>query len=203
MKTLKFAITIWLSAATIVACQNSKDKHWDSKSTADTLNTMKDSVADPGKSTTKGLVMKTNRVDAKFAVDVADGSMAEIELGKLAQQKATNPQIKEFGAMMVSDHSIANDKMKYIAKSKGITLPKVMGNYQQKLTREISDKSGKDFDKAYVTAMIKDHKEDIKTFEVALKELRDTTLRTFAANTLPVLKKHLSAVEKIDSAMHK
>ena len=201
MKTLKFAITIILSAATIIACQNSKDKHWDSKSTADTLNTMKDSVANPGKSITKGLVMKANRVDAKFAVDVADDGMAEVELGKLAQQKATTPQIKEFGAMMVSDHSAANDKMNDIAKSKGITLPKVMGDYQQKLTKEISDKSGKDFDRAYVTAMIKDHKETIKTFEVALKELRDTTLRKFASNTLPTLKKHLDAIQKIDNEM--
>lgn len=201
MKTLKFAITITLSAAIIIACQNSKDKHWDSKSTADTLNTMKDSVANPGKSVTKGLVMRTNRVDAKFAVDVADGGMAEVELGKLAQQKATTPQLKEFGAMMVSDHSAANDKMNDIAKSKGITLPKVMGDYQQKLTKEISDKSGKDFDRAYVTAMIKDHKETIKTFEVALKELRDTTLRKFASNTLPTLKKHLDAIQKIDNEM--
>ena len=190
-----------LSAATIVACQNSKDKHFDSKSSADTLNTMKDSIADPGKSITKGLVMKTNRVDAKFAVDVADGGLAEVELGKLAQHKATNPQIKEFGAMMVSDHSASNDKMKNIAKDKGITLPQVLGDYQQKLENELRSKSGKDFDRAYVTTMIKDHKEDIKTFEVALKELRDTDLRTFAGNTLPILKKHLSAIQKIDSEM--
>ena len=201
MKTLKFVMVISLSAATIVACQNSKDKHWDSKSTADTLNTMKDSIADTGKSITRGLVMKTNRVDAKFAVDAADGGMAEVELGKLAQQKATNQQIKEFGAMMVSDHSIINEKMKNIAKNKGITLPEIMGDYQQKLRKNLSDKSGKDFDRAYVTAMIKDHKEDIKTFEVALKELRDTALRTFASANLPILKKHLSAIEKIDNEM--
>ncbi|MBV8390725.1 MAG: DUF4142 domain-containing protein [Mucilaginibacter sp.] len=201
MKTLKFVITISLSAATIAACQNSKDKHWDSKSSADTLNTMKDSTADPTKMTTQTLVMKTTRVDAKFAVDVADGGLAEVELGKLAQEKATSQQIKEFGAMMVSDHSIINDKMKNIAKNKGITLPKVMGDYRQKLKKELSDKSGKDFDRAYVTAMIKDHKEDIKTFEVALKELRDTDLRTFASANLPILKKHLSSIEKINSEM--
>jgi putative membrane protein len=201
MKALKFVMTVSLSVATIVACQNSKDKHWDSKSTADTLNTMKDSVTDTGKSITKGLVMKTNRVDAKFAVDVADGGLAEVELGKLAQQKATNQQIKEFGAMMVSDHSVINEKMKNIAKNKGITLPKIMGDYQEKLRKDLSDKSGKDFDRAYVTAMIKDHKEDIKTFEVALKELRDTDLRTFASTNLPILKKHLSAIEKIDTEM--
>jgi putative membrane protein len=201
MRTLKFVMTISLSAATMVACQNSKDKHWDSKSTADTLNTMKDSVADPNRSVTKGLVMKTNRVDAKFAVDAADGGLAEVELGKLAQQKATTLQLKKFGAMMVSDHSMINEKMKNIAKDKGITLPQVTGEYRQKIVKDLSDKSGKDFDRAYLTTMIKDHKEDIKTFEAAIKELRDTDLRTFASANLPILKKHLSAIQKIDSEM--
>ncbi|HEY9003982.1 MAG TPA: DUF4142 domain-containing protein [Mucilaginibacter sp.] len=201
MKTLKFLLPISLTAVVITSCQNNKDKHWDSKSSADTLNTMKDSVADSGKSITSGLVMKTNRVDAKFAVDAADGGMAEVELGKLAQQQATNSQIKEFGTMMVSDHSAANDKIKNIAKDKGITLPKILGDYQQKLENELRSKAGKDFDRAYVTAMVKDHKETIKTFEVALKELRDTDLRTFANNTLPILKKHLNAIQKIDSEM--
>lgn len=201
MKTLKFVMTISLSAATMVACQNSKDKHWDSKSSADTLNTMKDSVADPNRSATQGLVMKTNRVDAKFAVDAADGGLAEVELGKLAQQKATTRELKDFGAMMVSDHSIINEKMKNIAKNKGITLPQVTGEYRQKIRKDLSDKSGKDFDRAYVTTMIKDHKEDIKTFETAMKELRDTDLRTFAGTNLPILKKHLSAIQKIDSQM--
>lgn len=201
MKTLKFVMTISLSAATMVACQNSKDKHWDSKSSADTLNTMKDSVADPNRSATQGLVMKTNRVDAKFAVDAADGGLAEVELGKLAQQKATTRELKDFGAMMVSDHSIINEKMKNIAKNKGITLPQVTGEYRQKIRKDLSDKSGKDFDRAYVTTMIKDHKEDIKAFETAMKELRDTDLRTFAGTNLPILKKHLSAIQKIDSQM--
>lgn len=201
MKTSKFLTTISLLAVIITSCQNSEDKHWDSKSSADTLNTMKDSVADSGKSIARGLVMKTNRVDAKFAVDVADGGMSEVELGKLAQQKAVNPLIKEFGAMMVNDHSVTNDKMKSIAKDKGITLPQVLGDHQQKLKKDLSDKSGKDFDRAYVTAMIKAHKEDIKTFEIALKELRDADLRTFASTNLPLLKKHLSAIQKIDSEM--
>jgi putative membrane protein len=163
---------------------------------------MKDSVSGPNRSVTQGLVMKTNRVDAKFAVDAADGDLAEVELGKLAQQKATNPELKKFGAMMVSDHSIINEKMKNIAKNKGITLPQVTGEYRQNIRKDLSDKSGKDFDRAYVTTIIKDHKENIKTFEAAIKELRDTDLRRFASTNLPILKKHLGAIEKIDTDMH-
>lgn len=79
--------------------------------------------------------MNANRVDAKFAVDAADGGIAEVELGKRAQQKAANPQLKEFGAMMVSDHSMINNEMKNIAKNKGITLPKIMSDDLQKLKK--------------------------------------------------------------------
>lgn len=156
------------------------------------------SVKDPSKSFTKGLVMNANRVDAKFAVDAADGGTAEVELGKMAQQKAANPQLKEFGAMMVSDHSMINNEMKNIAKNKGITLPKIMSDDLQKLRKKLYKKSGKEFDRAYLAAMIKDHKQDIRTFEAAIKELRDTDLRRFAGINLPILKKHLSIIEKIE-----
>jgi len=190
-------------AAVMSACQNGEDKHWDAKSSADTLNSMKDSVSDATRSNTNALVMKVNKADAKFAVEAADGGMSEVELGKLAQQKAASQQVKDFGAMMVSDHSAANDQMKTIAKDKGISLPKGLGSDAQKLKNDLSAKSGEDFDKAYVQAMIKDHKEDIQTFQDATKSLKDADLKNFATNTLPVLHKHLDAIEKIDKAMKK
>jgi putative membrane protein len=126
-----------------------------------------------------------------------------VELGQLAQQKAADPQIKDFGAMMVSDHSKANDQMKTLAKNKGISLPATLSRDEQKLKNNLSSKSGEDFDKAYVKAMIKDHKEDIKDFQDAIKSLKDTDLKNFAINTLPVLKKHLDAIKKIDKAIEK
>jgi putative membrane protein len=200
MKTLRLTTALTLSAILVSAC-HSPDQKWDSKSSADTLNNMKDSVADPSRSSTNALVMKVNKADAKFAVEAANGGLAEVELGQLAQQKAVNPQIKDFGAMMITDHSKANDQMKVLAKNKGISLPATPSRDEQQLKNDLSSKSGDSFDKAYVKAMIKDHREDIKTFQEAIKSLHDADLKNFAVNTLPVLQKHLDAIEKIDKDM--
>ena len=61
--------------------------------------------------------------DAKFYRDAAEGGLAEVAMGNLAQQKAQSPNVKEFGAQMVKDHSAANEKLQALAKSKNITLP--------------------------------------------------------------------------------
>ncbi|HVS94625.1 MAG TPA: DUF4142 domain-containing protein [Mucilaginibacter sp.] len=200
MRTLKFGTLMAISAAIFSACHN-PDQHWDSKSSADTLNNMKDSIADSSKGITRSLVMKVNKDDAKFAVEAANGGLAEVELGQLAQQKAADQQVKNFGAMMVTDHAKANDQMKAIAKNKGISLPATPGNEEQKVKTELSSKSGKKFDKAYVQLMIEDHKEDIQKFKDAIKNVKDPDLKAFATNTLPVLQKHLNSIEKIDKAM--
>jgi len=195
MKKLSFIMLAVAATWTLQGCNGNTKT--DSKASADSVNAHKDSVADSSKSVTKDLVMKVNKGDAKFAVEAANGGMAEVELGKLAQQKATDPQVKDFGSMMVSDHSKANDELKTLAKDKGITLPDSVGEKEQKLMTDLSAKSGKDFDKAYVEAMVKDHKEDIKAFEDAGNTLNDPDLKAFATKTLPTLRKHLTAIQKI------
>jgi len=65
----------------------------------------------------------------------------------------------------------------------------------------LSAKSGADFDKAYVSNMIDDHKEDIKEFEDAAKNVKDPDLKAFAVKTLPTLKMHLDAIQKIHDSM--
>ncbi|MFT4031677.1 MAG: DUF4142 domain-containing protein [Siphonobacter sp.] len=92
-----------------------------------------------------------SETDADFAVKAANGSMLEVELGKLAEQKAFSPKVKEFGARMVKDHGEAGDELKSIASAKGITLPAIMGEEQQKYYDELSKLSGKKFDKKYVS----------------------------------------------------
>lgn len=164
---------------------------------------MKDSVYDSAKSITEELVMTVSKEDAKFAVEAANGGMTEVALGQLAQQKAFSPAVKEFASLMVKDHSTANEQLKALAKSKGISLPKALSDDNQRLKEKLAAKSGKDFDKAYVDAMTNDHKEDVKTFQYATKSLKDTSLKAFAINTLPVLKMHLNAVEKIHESLNK
>jgi putative membrane protein len=179
----------------IAACNNTQKT--DSKATADTLNNMKDSVANPSVSITKDLVMKVSHDDARFAVAAAVGGKTEVELGRLAQQNAGAASVKDFGDMMVKDHSAAGEKLKALAKAKGITLPDSLDESGLKIRAKLSAKSGKDFDKAYVDDMVEDHQQDIKDFESAITRLKDPELKAFATSTLPTLKMHLAAIQKV------
>src|ERR1700761_4750960 len=100
MKKLPCMIAAMSFIAAFSSC-HSPDQKWDSKSSADTLNNMKDSVADSSKSATKDLVMSVDKDDAKFAVAAAAGGLAEVQLGELAKEKASLGAVKDFGTMMV------------------------------------------------------------------------------------------------------
>lgn len=139
---------------------------------------------------------------SQFMVKAANGGMMEVELGSLAKDKATNPQVKEFAAMMVTDHSKANDELKSLAATKNFTLPATMDNDHREHITDLSNKTGKDFDKAYMDMMVDDHKEDIDLFEdITKKDNVDADLKAFATKTLPTLKKHHEAAKKIKDAL--
>jgi len=179
----------------------------DSKAAADSANMAKDSSAmdttgrmgDSTKAT--GPAMTVSADDAKFATMAANGGMTEVELSKLAETKATNAQVKSFAAMMVKDHTMAGNQLMAIAKSKNITLPAGIDNDSQKKVSDLNGKSGADFDKAYVNAMVDDHKKTVDAFEDASKNLKDPDLKGFVDKTLPTIKMHLDAIQKIHDQM--
>ncbi|MGY3214677.1 DUF4142 domain-containing protein [Mucilaginibacter sp. HD30] len=191
MKKLKVILMIALTAFALQAC-NSTEK--DSTETADSLNAEKDtSVAGPGIAVVED--------DAKFVVDAGNGGMTEVELSKLAQQKATNAKAKEFADMMVMDHSKANDELKALAKAKNVTLPDSVNADSKKMWDELNAKTGKDFDKAYVSTMVSEHKKTVSMFENASKDLKDAELKAFVDKTLPVLKGHLDKITAINDGI--
>ncbi|PJJ83262.1 DUF4142 domain-containing protein [Mucilaginibacter auburnensis] len=191
MKKLNVTLMIALSALMFQAC-NSAEK--DSTETADSVNMEKDtSVAGPGIAVVED--------DSKFVVDAANGGMTEVELGKLAQQKATNAKVKEFASMMVMDHSKANEELMALAKAKNITLPDSVSSESKSMMKSLSEKTGADFDKAYVNEMVDDHKKDVSKFESASKNLKDPELKAFVDKTLPVLKGHLDKITAIKDGM--
>lgn len=135
--------------------------------------------------------------DAAFYKHAAQGGMAEVELGDLAQQKSTSPSIRDFGALMVKDHSAANEKLKAIAASKDISLPDSPSMSQKATKVKLEALSGATFDKSYVNGMIKDHQEDIAMFEREATSGRDPDAKAFAAATLPTLRMHLEKIQSI------
>jgi len=139
--------------------------------------------------------------DQTFAKKAAQGGMAEVQLGQLAANKGTSQKVKDFGQRMVDDHSKANDQLKSIAAKDNITLPTDVAPPDKQLMNRLNGLSGADFDKAYMTAMVKDHHTDIALFQREANGGTDSDLKSFAANTLPTLQQHLQLAKDAASSV--
>jgi putative membrane protein len=150
--------------------------------------------------TCASVAMADENPDADFYKKAAEGGIAEVQLGQLAQDKASAASVKEFGGMMITDHSAANEKLKAIAVKKGIQLPTSpsMGQMADKTKLEVL--SGNTFDKSYIKGMVEDHEDDIKEFQTEAASGQDPDAKAFAAATLPTLKKHLKKIRAIAAA---
>ncbi|WP_276499562.1 DUF4142 domain-containing protein [Pontibacter litorisediminis] len=136
-----------------------------------------------------------------FMTKAASGGMMEVELGKMAQEKGQHADVKSFGQMMVTDHSKANEELKSLAQKKNIVLPDSMGEKHMDHVQELRDKTGAEFDRAYMDLMVEDHEEDVNMFEDAAKNLQDPDVKAFASKTVPTLRQHLQRAQQIDSTL--
>jgi putative membrane protein len=139
--------------------------------------------------------------DQQFVTKAAAGGMAEVELGKLAQEKGSSDQVKSFGQRMVTDHGKANDELKSLAQSKNITLPSDMDPHEKALRDRLAKLSGAAFDRAYMHAMLMDHKKDVNEFRHESTMAKDPEIKSFAAKTLPTLEEHLKLAQDANRAV--
>jgi len=137
--------------------------------------------------------------DQSFVMEAAKGGMAEVELGKLAADKASNPDVKKFGQRMVDDHSKANDELKAIAGRKNITLPAGPDAKQKAMYDRLAKLSGAAFDRAYMQAMVTDHVTDVAAFKREAQTGKDPDIKDFATKTLPTLEDHLKMARSTDT----
>jgi putative membrane protein len=135
--------------------------------------------------------------DASFFKDAAEAGMAEVDAGHIAQSKGTNPAVKEFGAMMVKDHTAANAKLKTLAQAKGVELPDSASFMQKAMNKKTDMKSGDSFDKDYIQGQIKAHQDTIDLLQKEIDSGQDTDAKAFAKATLPKVKSHLDKINKI------
>jgi putative membrane protein len=103
--------------------------------------------------------------DKDFLRDVSIANMAEIELGRLAIERATNAEAKKFGQMMIDDHSKAGDDLKVLATKHNITLPTGLDDKHRELREKLATRQGADFDRAYMEAMVEGHEDVLEKLE--------------------------------------
>ncbi len=133
--------------------------------------------------------------DSEFLKKAASSGMMEVELGQLAEQKGFSDRVKRIGQRLVRDHSKANDKLKKVAASAGVTLPSEMDAQHKEHVDHLQGLSGAEFDKAFLEMQAEHHREDIAEFNNAAKTGQNADVRQFASKTVPVLEKHLRMIE--------
>lgn len=142
---------------------------------------------------------KLARGDRKFIETAAGSGMFEVEVSKLAQSKAGSPDVKNFAGMLVDHHTQANDELIKLANAKGVELPPGPPRAQRREIESLGKKEGQAFDRDFIREVgVKDHQKDIKAFEKASKDVKDPELKAWVDKTLPRLREHLAAAQKLD-----
>ncbi|HEY8558998.1 MAG TPA: DUF4142 domain-containing protein [Pyrinomonadaceae bacterium] len=135
-------------------------------------------------------------VQDNFWIKAAQSGMAEVELGKLAAQKATSPDVKKFAQMMVADHTKSNDELKALAAKKGLTLPTELDSAHKSMMEKLNGLSGAEFDKAYAEGQVDDHEAAVDLMDDN-DDNSDADIKAFAAKSLPLMKSHLDMINGI------
>jgi putative membrane protein len=138
-----------------------------------------------------------NPQDKHFMLEAASGGQMEVQLGQTAEQKATNPDVKNFGHRMATDHSKANSELQQLAQQKDVTLPSDLQAPHKEVMDQVSKQSGDAFDKTYMRNMVKDHAEDVAKFQKMSTQAQDPDLKRWVSKTLPTLEEHLRMAQTV------
>jgi putative membrane protein len=135
--------------------------------------------------------------DQKFLTEAANGGTMEVQFGQLAQAKAQSPDVKKFGTRMVTDHGKGGQELKALAQQKGLTLAAPREGKLKTDVAKLSSLAGGDFDRMYISMMVKDHLKDVADFRRATANVKDSDLNAWAVKTLPILERQLQLANEI------
>jgi putative membrane protein len=142
----------------------------------------------------------------RFVNDVVAGNTAEIELSRMAAERATNPEVKQFAQMMVRDHTTAGNELKQVLTGHNMQVRDVLDEKHRDLAQELSRQSGSEFDHEYMAAMVDDHERmknllEGRSNEKANDQPLENAVNQFAAKTLPVVQHHLDMAQQLEDRL--
>lgn len=137
--------------------------------------------------------------DAKFFERTASANMLEVELGKVAAERATSAEIKAFGERMVADHGKKIDELKALAAKKNVVLPIEMLPQHKAARVRIEALAGAEFDEGYADYMVRAHREMEHLLRKTAETTHDDDIRSFANETIKGVQAHYAHAQKIDA----
>jgi putative membrane protein len=182
--TKQFALAA-IAAMSVVACAGSDTRNETARETT------------PGTAGTAG----TANIDRDFVENQLADGQAEIVLGQLAAQRASNTDVRQFGEMMVRDHQEAAEELKQIASKHNIELSTSLDDDHNDLRERLSKLSGAEFDREYIKAMVEDHEEAVNDTRDKAERGDNSEIKQWAAKTLPVLEKHRERAKQLQEQL--
>ncbi|HWE73553.1 MAG TPA: DUF4142 domain-containing protein [Stellaceae bacterium] len=134
--------------------------------------------------------------DKDFLADAIQGDAAEVKLGELAEKNGGSAQMKDFGKMLVTDHTKAGDQVKATAKEVGVTVKEEPNSEQRRDYDKLAKLKGAAFDKEFARMSVEDHEKDIAKFQKAA-DAKSGPVSDMAQQQLPTLKKHLQMAQSL------
>lgn len=188
-----FAAAAWVANGTAFAQQTSGTTRGSSTAQGATTRPATQSGSTPG--------AQAAFADQSFIKEAALGGLMEVELGRLATEKASNADVKQFGQRMVDDHGKANQQLATIAQQNNIQVPTALTGKPKADYDRLSKLSGEQFDRAYMQLMVQDHRKDVAEFRRESTRAKDAEVKSFASQTLPTLEDHLKMAEQTQRSL--
>jgi putative membrane protein len=140
--------------------------------------------------------------DKSFIRDAALGNLEAEELGRLAAEKASSPEVKSFAQKMADDHKQANDTLKQIATSLQFEPPSRPSSHAKSERAQLEKLSGADFDREFLNLVVKEHQKDVAVFErESRRAAAPSGLKSFAGTTLTGLQDHIKMAQDLSSKL--
>ena len=187
------------AALSLAACGDNAATDTPVADTTATTGAMMDNTAAPA-TTAETAGMTADAHTTQFLTDAMKGDNSEVRVGKLAAEKGATQGVKDFGTMLVNDHGAHMDKVATLAKSMNVPVTQETKAEADEVYKRLQGLSGAEFDKAFVDAMVKDHKKDIASYQEEAKSSDPAPVTGLAEQTIPTLQKHLDTAEKLQKS---
>jgi putative membrane protein len=142
------------------------------------------------------------KADADRLTAIAQANIAEVAAGKMALDKSSNADVKQFAQAMIDDHTKGLDETKKVAAAKNVTLPTEPDAAHKKMADDMSKLSGAAFDKQYVAkAGVADHAKVHATLKNDIAKAQDADVKALATKLEPTVAHHGEMAKKLNASL--
>jgi putative membrane protein len=141
-----------------------------------------------------------NAQDAAFLQQAQMSGLTEIMAGSIASQNSNDPAVQEFGRWMLANHGALGTSLIALAQRLDVSLPNAPDPLHQAELNDLSARTGRDFDRSYTAAQVKDHQKATALFQQEVSAGENPAVVSFAQQALPLLEAHAQQAQTLQAA---